>query len=151
MGLYAIGDLHLSLSVNKPMDIFGEVWKDHTEKLRASFRNCGMMIPLCCAGTRPGEFRWRRRWRIFAFWTDCPGRKILLKGNHDYWWETAAKMNAFLQSMKSIRSSCCTTTAFTMGIMPCVVPVAGSAMRKRRIWRITAKCSIGRQCGWKHQ
>ena len=37
MGLYAIGDLHLSLSVNKPMDIFGEVWKDHTEKLRASF------------------------------------------------------------------------------------------------------------------
>ena len=75
MGLYAIGDLHLSLSVNKPMDIFGEVWKDHTEKLRASFSQLrdDDTIVLC------GDTSWRRRWRIFAFWTDCPAGRSCSK------------------------------------------------------------------------
>ena len=98
MGLYAIGDLHLSLSVNKPMDIFGEVWKDHTEKLRASFSQLrDDDTALCCAGTRPGEFRWRRRWRIFAFGPiarpeDPAQRKSrLLVGD-------SGKMNAFCRA-----------------------------------------------------
>lgn len=151
MGLYAIGDLHLSLSVNKPMDIFGEVWKDHTEKLRASFSQLRDDDTIVLCGDTSWGISLEEALEDFRFLDRLPGRKILLKGNHDYWWETAAKMNAFLQSMKSIRSSCCTTTAFTMGIMPCVAPVAGSAMRKRRDMAHNRKVLNRRQGGWKHQ
>ena len=95
MGLYAIGDLHLSLSVNKPMDIFGEVWKDHTEKLRASFSQLRDDDTIVLCGDTSWGISLEEALEDFRFLDRLPGRKILLKGNHDYWWETAAKMNAF--------------------------------------------------------
>ena len=96
MGLYAIGDLHLSLSVNKPMDIFGEVWKDHTEKLRASFSQLRDDDTIVLCGDTSWGISLEEALEDFRFLDRVPGRKILLKGNHDYWWETAAKMNAIL-------------------------------------------------------
>ena len=105
MGLYVIGDLHLSLSTNKPMDIFGDVWKDHTEKIRASFSALQPedTIVLC------GDFSWgislEEALADFQFLDALPGQKIMLKGNHDYWWETASKMNAFFEKngIKTVR------------------------------------------------
>ncbi|MEG2096599.1 MAG: metallophosphoesterase [Pseudoflavonifractor sp.] len=95
MALYAIGDTHLSLSSNKPMDVFGGGWEGYVEKLSAGFskirpEDC---VVLC------GDLSWgmslAEAKQDFAFLNALPGKKLLLKGNHDYWWTTASKMNAF--------------------------------------------------------
>ena len=95
MALYAIGDLHLSLAGDKPMDVFGEVWRDHAEKLKQGFASLGPddLCVLC------GDLSWamslEEAREDFAFIEALPGRKLLLKGNHDYWWSTAAKAKKF--------------------------------------------------------
>ena len=95
MALYAIGDLHLGLGVDKPMDVFGQGWADHVERLQDAFSKLhDDDVTVLCGDTSWGidfqeslpDFRW-----IDAL----PGRKLLLKGNHDYWWNTAAKMRRF--------------------------------------------------------
>ena len=92
MALYAIGDTHLSLSSDKPMDVFGGGWTGYVEKLREglSVLEPGDTVVLC------GDLSWgmslEEARRDFAFLSSFPGRKLLLKGNHDYWWTTAAKM-----------------------------------------------------------
>ena len=97
MGLYAIGDLHLSLKANKPMDIFGPGWADHTARLEAAFSRLGEddLTVLC------GDISWgidfEESLEDFKFIDNLPGRKIILKGNHDYWWNTAAKMKKFFE------------------------------------------------------
>lgn len=95
MALYVIGDLHLSLSSDKPMDIFGENWQHHTERLREGFSVLGPEdVTVLC-----GDLSWGMslgQSREDFLWIDrLPGRKIIMKGNHDYWWTTAAKMNRF--------------------------------------------------------
>ena len=89
--LYAIGDLHLSFSNDKPMDVFGEVWQNHAEKLKAGFSalTAEDVTVLC------GDLSWAMDLpgaaEDFRFMHELPGKKIILKGNHDYWWSTAAK------------------------------------------------------------
>ena len=95
MALYAIGDLHLGLSVEKPMDIFGEIWKDHTEKIKAGFSQLTDEDTVVLCGDSSWGISLEESLRDFQLLDSLPGQKILLKGNHDYWWETAAKMNAF--------------------------------------------------------
>ena len=97
MGLYTIGDLHLSLSTNKPMDIFGEVWKNHTETLRESFSRLTDQDTTVLCGDSSWGISLEESLEDFRFIDALPGQKLLLKGNHDYWWETAAKMNAFFE------------------------------------------------------
>lgn len=95
MALYAIGDTHLSLSVNKPMDVFGGGWEGYVEKLREGFSEVSDedSVVLC------GDLSWGMSLEDascdFAFLNELPGQKWMLKGNHDYWWNTASKMNAF--------------------------------------------------------
>ncbi len=95
MALYTIGDLHLSLAKEKPMDIFGDRWQNHTEKLRAAFQNLrdDDLTVLC------GDLSWGMNLEEtapdFHFVDGLPGKKVLLKGNHDYWWTTAAKTKKF--------------------------------------------------------
>ena len=89
--LYAIGDLHLSFSNDKPMDVFGEAWRDHAEKLKKGFSALtDEDVTVLC-----GDLRWAMGLEAalddFRFIDALPGKKILLKGNHDYWWSTAAK------------------------------------------------------------
>ncbi len=97
MALYAIGDLHLGLSVEKPMDIFGEIWKDHTEKIKAGFSQLTDEDTVVLCGDSSWGISLEESLRDFQLLDSLPGQKILLKGNHDYWWETAAKMNAFFE------------------------------------------------------
>jgi len=95
MALFTIGDTHLSLSVNKPMDVFGGGWEGYVEKLREGFSEVSEedIVVLC------GDLSWGMSLEDarcdFAFLNELPGQKWMLKGNHDYWWNTAAKMNAF--------------------------------------------------------
>ena len=99
MSLYAIGDLHLSLGTDKPMDVFGGEWQDYVQKIRIGFEGIAHddTVVLC------GDLSWatslQEADKDFRFLSELPGRKILLKGNHDYWWSTMAKMRKyFLQS-----------------------------------------------------
>ena len=95
MALYAIGDLHLSLGGDKPMDVFGEVWRDHPEKRRRGFEHLKEddLCVLC------GDLSWgmslEEAEADFRFIDELPGQKLILKGNHDYWWTTAAKTKRF--------------------------------------------------------
>ncbi|MCI9424149.1 MAG: serine/threonine protein phosphatase [Flavonifractor sp.] len=97
MALYAIGDTHLSLASDKPMDVFGGGWEGYVDKLREGFAQVedGDTVVLC------GDLSWamglEEGREDFAFLDSLPGRKLMLKGNHDYWWNTAAKMNRFFQ------------------------------------------------------
>ena len=95
MSLYVIGDLHLSLSGNKPMDVFGPLWADHVARTREGFsRLCDDDVTVLAGDTSWG-MSLEEAEADFAFLDALPGRKILLKGNHDYWWTTAAKMKRF--------------------------------------------------------
>ena len=98
MALYAIGDTHLSLGSDKSMEVFGGGWTGYVDKLRQGFDgvNEDDVVVLC------GDLSWgmsleeaREDFRFLD--RDLPGEKWLLKGNHDYWWDTAAKMNRFFQ------------------------------------------------------
>ena len=95
MALYAMGDLHLSLNSDKSMDVFGDGWYDYVNRIRAGFAplNDDDVTVLC------GDLSWgmslEESLEDFRFINALPGKKILLKGNHDYWWNTAAKMKRF--------------------------------------------------------
>ena len=101
MSIYAIGDLHLSLNKEKPMDIFGGNWKNHEQKIKENWKNTIQDNDLVIL---PGDFSWEMHlkdmYNDFAYLNDLPGKKLLLKGNHDYWWTTLAKMREFLQENK---------------------------------------------------
>jgi len=97
MALFAIGDTHLSLASDKPMDVFGGGWEGYVDKLRDGFLSAVApedTVVLC------GDLSWgmslEEARADFAFLDALPGaRKLILKGNHDYWWNTASKMKAF--------------------------------------------------------
>ena len=95
MALYAIGDLHLSLGTDKPMDVFGGRWAGYMDKLRAGLSIIGPEDTTVLLGDLSWALGIEQAREDFSFISAIPGRKILLKGNHDYWWTTAAKMNAF--------------------------------------------------------
>ena len=91
MAIYAISDLHLSFADPKPMDIFGEVWEDYTERLCL---NWDRMVAPGDIVLLPGDLSWALRFDDaapdLAFIAERPGRKILTRGNHDYWWHRDA-------------------------------------------------------------
>ena len=97
MALYAIGDLHLSLGCDKPMDVFGGRWLNYVDKLGEGFSALASddVTVLC------GDLSWgmslEQAREDFMFIDRLPGRKIILKGNHDYWWSTASKAMRFFE------------------------------------------------------
>ena len=95
MALYTIGDLHLSLGGSKPMDIFGDKWANHVERLRESFSHLTADDVTVLAGDLSWGISLEESLPDFQFIDALPGRKIILKGNHDYWWETTTKMTRF--------------------------------------------------------
>ncbi len=98
MSIFAIGDLHLSFGNNKPMDVFGVNWENHYIKIQENWKrkitNNDLVLLV-------GDFSWATYLQDtiddFTYLNNLPGKKILLKGNHDYWWETTTKMKAFLK------------------------------------------------------
>lgn len=98
MSVYSISDLHLSFGMDKPMSVFGEQWEGYEERLR---KNWEAVVRPSDTVVLPGDFSWGMHlWetvRDFSFLESLPGIKILSKGNHDYWWETANKLESFVQ------------------------------------------------------
>lgn len=97
MSLYAIGDLHLSFTTNKPMDIFGPRWKNHVEKIREGFSVLTNDDVCVICGDLSWGMNLEETLEDFRFLDELPGRKIVLKGNHDLWWTSMTKMTAFLE------------------------------------------------------
>ncbi len=97
MALYAIGDLHLSLGTPKPMDVFGGAWQGYMEKLKTGLSVVTQADTLVLLGDLSWALDLPGAVEDFAWIDRIPGRKILLKGNHDYWWSTAAKFDKFCQ------------------------------------------------------
>ncbi len=95
MALYAIGDLHLCLGADKPMDIFGGAWVGYMEKLRRGLSIIGPDDTTVLLGDLSWALDLQHAREDFTFINTIPGRKIILKGNHDYWWSTAAKFYKF--------------------------------------------------------
>ena len=102
--LYAIGDLHLSFEANKPMDVFGKRWVGYVEKLRRGLSVIGPEDTTVLLGDLSWSMDLEHAVADFGFISAIPGRKIILKGNHDYWWNTAAKIKRFFEQeeIKSI-------------------------------------------------
>lgn len=98
MSIYTIGDLHLSFHENKPMGIFGENWEGHEEKIKKDWKEKVTENDLVVI---PGDFSWstylKDTYEDFDYLNKLPGKKILLKGNHDYWWTTVTSMRKFLK------------------------------------------------------
>lgn len=96
MSLFVIGDTHLSLSTDKPMDIFGG-WKNYMQRLEENWRS---VVQPQDTVIIPGDVSWgmslEQAKEDFLFLHRLPGKKILMKGNHDYWWTTTRKMGKYL-------------------------------------------------------
>ena len=97
MALYAIGDLHLGLSVDKPMNIFGKGWDNHTQRIEEAFSHMKEEDVIVLCGDTSWGIDFQQSLADFQFINALPGKKLILKGNHDYWWATAAKMKKFFE------------------------------------------------------
>ncbi|MBR7132959.1 MAG: metallophosphoesterase [Clostridia bacterium] len=97
MSIFAISDLHLSFGVDKPMNIF-RGWDNHTDRLCANWRR---LVKPEDTVVMPGDFSWglkiEETLKDFEFLEALPGKKLILKGNHDLWWSTAKKLREFWQ------------------------------------------------------
>lgn len=95
MSIYAISDLHLSFGTDKPMNIF-KGWDNHTERIAANWKR---LVREEDTVVLPGDFSWGLKLeetvKDFEFLEKLPGKKLLLKGNHDLWWSTAKKLHEF--------------------------------------------------------
>ena len=119
MSLFAIGDPHLSLSVNKPMDIF-RGWTDYTDRHKKNWNN---VVGENDSVVIPGDVSWAMNFddakKDFAFLDSLNGTKYILKGNHDYWWNTMSKMIRFLNdngfdSIKIIHNNAYSVEGFAL-------------------------------------
>ncbi len=98
MAIFVIGDLHLSLGADKPMDKFPG-WQGYVQRIRDNWLRCvGRQDTVVLAGDTSWGMKLEEAAPDFAFLQALPGKKLLLKGNHDYWWTTARKMETFFQA-----------------------------------------------------
>lgn len=97
MSLFAIADTHLSLGTNKPMDSFPG-WNDYVARLG---NNWNSIVKEEDTVVIAGDISWAMNfdelYEDFSFLNDLNGKKIIVKGNHDYWWNTLSKMNKFIE------------------------------------------------------
>ena len=97
MALYAIGDLHLCLGAPKPMDVFGGAWVGYMDKLKSGLSVLKPDDTLVLLGDISWALGLDEALADFSWINDLPGKKIILKGNHDYWWNTATKFQRFCE------------------------------------------------------
>jgi len=99
MKIYALGDLHLSFSSGKPMDVFGDHWKDHHLLLQRNWQEQVREEDLVLL---PGDLSWAMTLdeaQDDLMWLESlPGKKIICKGNHDYWWTSISRLRKMLLS-----------------------------------------------------
>ena len=118
MSLYAIGDLHLSLSpeVDKPMEIYGPLWHDHVNRLHNYWID---MISHDDTVVLPGDISWGLKLNEALpdlEWVDkLPGKKVIFKGNHDLWWNGITKLNQMFNTITFIQN----TSYYCEGVYLC--------------------------------
>ena len=97
MALYAMSDLHLSLGVEKPMDVFGNSWHNYMDRIKFQWNKTIGKDDTVIVG---GDISWgmylEEAAEDFAFLNSLAGKKILFRGNHDYWWVSLSKLKKFL-------------------------------------------------------
>ena len=100
MAIYAMSDLHLALSADKPMDIFGGRWNDYMERIKHNWSSLVTDEDTVLIG---GDVSWAMYLAQckddFEFLELLPGKKIISKGHHDYWWESITKLNKYISDM----------------------------------------------------
>lgn len=106
MSIFAIADLHLSFSVDKPMDIYGGEWINHTDKIKKHWEE---LIRDEDTVILPGDSSWALRMQEAAAdlkWiSELPGHKVFVKGNHDLWWNSVSKLNALYDNLFFLQNS----------------------------------------------
>ena len=119
MSIYTISDLHLSFGTNKPMNIF-KGWDNHTDRL---FANWVRIVKEEDTVVLPGDFSWglktEETLEDFKFLEKLPGKKLILKGNHDLWWNTAKKLNELccqnnISSVKIVYNNCAVADGYAI-------------------------------------
>lgn len=106
MSLYAISDLHLALSGDKPMDVFGEQWYKHDEKIKSNWLDkIKEDDTILIAGDISWSMKMEEGLKDLEWIHQLPGTKIMIKGNHDYWWTTITKLNNLYDNMKFIQNN----------------------------------------------
>ena len=108
MRVFAISDLHLSTTVDKPMDIFDEKWQNYWKKIESDWNAKVSDDDLVLM---PGDFSWAMRIEEvksdFALFQGLRGKKVILRGNHDYWWNTISQVRSFLpENFYALQNDC---------------------------------------------
>ena len=115
MSLFAIADLHLSLGEDKPMDVFSG-WNDYVERLEENWRK---LVTDDDTVVIAGDISWAMKLEEtvtdFKFINSLPGKKIFLKGNHDYWWGTKSKIEKLLEEYELNTISVLFNNSYTCG------------------------------------
>lgn len=97
MKIFAISDLHLSINSNKPMNIFGPVWENYLEEIEDSFNNLVTNNDLVLIA---GDISWAMRLNDakadLEYLSKFGGKKVIIKGNHDYWWSGISSVRSLL-------------------------------------------------------
>ncbi|MDR2133042.1 MAG: metallophosphoesterase [Clostridiales Family XIII bacterium] len=108
MGIYAIADLHLSLSSEKPMDIYGGIWVDHAKKTEENWRReVGEGDTVLIAGDISWALKQKDAEPDLRWIAALPGKKVLIRGNHDLWWSSVSRLNALDPSMYFLQNAHC--------------------------------------------
>lgn len=106
MALYTISDLHLGFNVEKPMDIFGVKWKDHCDKIKENWLSKIKEEDMVLIA---GDISWSLKETDSKYdldWiNELPGKKIISKGNHDYWWGSISKLNKMYEDTKFLQNN----------------------------------------------
>lgn len=122
MSIFAIADLHLSFTPDsdKPMDIFGQRWKNHPERIRENW--CSKVSEQDTVVVA-GDISWGLKLEEAVYdldWVDrLPGHKILLKGNHDLWWTGIRRLNAMYENMTFLQNDACFVPGGDGGVWIC--------------------------------
>lgn len=109
MSIHAVGDLHLSLDsrIEKPMDVFGKEWENHHIRLAEYWKTTVTEEDtVIVAGDISWGLRLEEAKADLDFVASLPGKKVLIKGNHDLWWNSISKLNAMYDSMIFLQNSC---------------------------------------------
>ncbi len=106
VALYAISDLHLDLNGDKPMDIFGENWQNHSEKIKVNWlKTITEEDTVLIAGDISWSMKMEDGLKELQWIHQLPGRKIFIKGNHDYWWGSISRLNSLYEDMNFIQNN----------------------------------------------
>jgi len=106
VALFAISDLHLDLTGDKPMDVFGDKWFKHDEKIKSNWLSKVTDNDMVLIS---GDISWSMKMengiRDLEWIHNLPGKKVMIKGNHDYWWSSITKLNNLYDDMKFIQNN----------------------------------------------